>query len=322
MIGMMSRSMILQKGVIKMFLRYLNEEKLYNIKATDGYNVDGESVRFDNPTFPIKAGGFDIVYDDKNVNSFYRQYNVVYEATKEYVVFTNDNTEYKTFFVYDENGFVSVQVTTPGNDIENGVLRFSGKGKEFKYPELEELFDEDGFNLYKVVDGEVVTTTDEEKADWEAEQEKQRREQEEKDLEDAKSAKIQEISSACSNAILAGVEINGSHYGYDMTDQNNILNMTTLALQTGLAVPYHADGEDCRLFTRDEIVEIYVAEETNVTHNVTYNNQMKDYIKSLDDIDAVKAIEYGTPLSGKWLDTYNEMMAQAQEIIKAFTERN
>jgi hypothetical protein len=143
-----------------------------------------------------------------------------------------------------------------------------------------------------------------------------------KDLADVKEMKEAEISAACAAAIVAGVDVNGSHYSYAMTDQNNISNLMSLAQQTGLDIPYHADGENCRLYTKEEIAAIYIAAEMNVTGQVTYNNQMKQYIETLEDIDAVKAIEFGTPLTGQYLETYNTMMAQAEEIIRHIIGEN
>ena len=50
--------------------------------------------------------------------------------------------------------------------MENAVLQFSGQSKEFVNPEQKVLFDEDNFNIYKVVGGEVVKTTAEDKKSY------------------------------------------------------------------------------------------------------------------------------------------------------------
>ena len=57
-------------------------------------------------------------------------------------------------------------------------------------------------------------------------------------------------------------------------------------------MPYHADGENCRLFTPEEITTLYIKEMTNLTHNQTYTNQLKMYIKTLDDKESVESINY------------------------------
>ena len=139
----------------------------------------------------------------------------------------------------------------------------------------------------------------------------------------ALEAKLNEISAASKAAIVGGIDLNGSHYSYETEDQNNISNAVTLANQTKLAVPYHADGESCRLYEPDEITSIYVLEETNLTHNVTYHNQLKLYIQSLTTKAEIEEVKYGeTELTGEYLDTYNMIMAQAQEVIRHFIGQN
>lgn len=48
----------------------------------------------------------------------------------------------------------------------------------------------------------------------------------------------------------------------------------------------------------------------NKMHHITYFNQLKMYIQSLDDIESVSEIEYGYELSGEYLRTYNSAMEQ------------
>lgn len=90
-----------------------------------------------------------------------------------------------------------------------------------------------------------------------------------------------------------------------------------------MAGPYHADGESCRLYEPDEIASIYVLEETNLTHNTTYHNQLKLYIQTLTTKAEIEEVKYGeTELTGEYLETYNMIMAQAQEVIRHFIGEN
>ena len=140
-------------------------------------------------------------------------------------------------------------------------------------------------------------------------------------IEQIKSIKINELRAICHQMIEAGVdvEIGGEiqHFSYTTEDQNNIKDAFDLAYQTGLSVPYHADGESCTLFTPAEITMIFIMNKTNLTHHTTYFNQMKMYIESLDDIDAIQSIQYGDPLTGEYLEDYTNMMVQAQLVITA-----
>ena len=223
--------------------------------------------------------------------------------------------EYNVYYNFNENNFVESYEVNQEEPKENQVFVRTEFSKEGTPSIDDKLFDEDGFYVYKVVEGEVVNTTTEDKEAWEEEKKA-------KELKEAKEKKITEFSDACAQAIIDGVDVNGSHYSYNYSDQNNISNSMNLAIQTGLAIPYHADNENCRLFTRDELIEIYITEELNVTGQVTYNNQMKQYIETLETVEEVEAIHYGTSLTGEYLETYNEMLAQAEEVIRHITEEN
>lgn len=296
-----------------MYIKFLNDGSTYDIE-TDIYSIGNQKIKIDDSRVPAKIGGFELVLDDGSKVD-YSEYKVAWDKTDDFVIFSSDVSVYYTFYLYNEDKYVASYTTTTQSEVENGILKFSGKGRQYEQPEMEALYDEDGFFVYKVVKDEVVATTAADKAPY-------MEEKTAKDLADAKEMKEAEISAACAAAIVAGVDVNGSHYSYAMTDQNNISNLMSLAQQTGLDIPYHADGENCRLYTKEEIAAIYIAAEMNVTGQVTYNNQMKQYIETLEDIDAVKAIEFGTPLTGQYLETYNTMMAQAEEIIRHIIGEN
>lgn len=139
------------------------------------------------------------------------------------------------------------------------------------------------------------------------------------EFEELANSKIQELSSKCQEAITNGIELNGEHFSYTLTDQNNISNIFQLAMSTGLSVPYHADGQDCRLYSKEEIMNIYFSQETNVTHHTTYYNQLKQYVLTLTTEEEINSVVYGQELIGTYLETYNEIMKQASIIATAFT---
>ena len=140
-------------------------------------------------------------------------------------------------------------------------------------------------------------------------------------LEEVKITKIEELRTICHQMIEAGVdvEIGGEiqHFSYTTEDQNNIKDAFDLAYQTGLSVPYHADGKSCALFTSEEITMVFIMNKTNLTHHTTYFNQMRMYVESLDDIETINAIQYGDPLIGEYFEDYTNMMVQAQLVITA-----
>ena len=148
----------------------------------------------------------------------------------------------------------------------------------------------------------------------------------EQTIDEIRISKLSELSSACENEISKGVVIDTKDgtktYSYKAEDQVNLGNALQLAQATKLSVPYHADGEDCGLYTYDEIVKLYIKEMTNLTHHQTYFNQMKMYINSLDDKDLISKIKYGDALTGQYLEKYNQIMTQASAIIQALLGGN
>lgn len=134
-------------------------------------------------------------------------------------------------------------------------------------------------------------------------------------LEELKKQKIQLLSSICRQKIIEGVdvEINGisEHFSYNDNDQVNIKELFDLALKTNVSLYYHADGESCKLYTVEQIVSIYTTNATNKMHHITYFNQLKLYVNSLNTKEAVDVISYGDKLTGSYLQTYNEALSQA-----------
>lgn len=130
--------------------------------------------------------------------------------------------------------------------------------------------------------------------------------------------KLQELSNKCQEAITNGIELNGEHFSYTLTDQNNLKNAFQLSMQTGLSVPYHSNNNTCRLYSKDEISNIFFAQEKNVSHHTTYFNQLKQYILTLTSIDDIKDIEYGQELTGIYLETYEDIIAQSSLITNIF----
>lgn len=143
-------------------------------------------------------------------------------------------------------------------------------------------------------------------------------------LEEIKNTKIEEIFKACNFNIVHGayMEVDGEMqlFSYKPEDQSNLISALQLSIATQMSMPYHADGENCRLFTPEEITTLYVNEMTNLTHHQTYTNQMKMYINSLDNKEEIEAIYYGVELTGEYLDTYNMIMEQSKLVVKKYLE--
>ena len=135
-------------------------------------------------------------------------------------------------------------------------------------------------------------------------------------IEEIRETKIQELSTRCNTQILSGVNVTlGSgevkHFSYNLEDQSNLKELFDIALQTKVPQYYHADGESCKEYSSEDIIQIYVQESLNKIETITYFNQMKLYINSLTDENAIKQIVWGTELTGEYLETYNNAIKQA-----------
>ena len=146
-------------------------------------------------------------------------------------------------------------------------------------------------------------------------------------LDETKQKKINELSTICKNKIESGVTIQIDSvdetfsYGIESGDQGNIDDIFNLAISTGLSQPYHCNGGNCKLYTVQQISELYVACKVLKAKETTYFNQMKQYILELNNKDTIESITYGQELTGIYLENYNAMMAQSQEIINALTTK-
>ncbi|MCM1027119.1 MAG: hypothetical protein NC432_11830 [Roseburia sp.] len=135
-------------------------------------------------------------------------------------------------------------------------------------------------------------------------------------IEELRNKKISALSSVCNRMIISGVAIdidgNMEHFSYSEEDQVNIKELFDLAIQTKVPLYYHADGSGCKVYTVEQIVTLYTTSAMNKMHHITYFNQLKMYINTLNDADTINAMEYGFELTGEYLDTYNAAMTAAR----------
>lgn len=135
-------------------------------------------------------------------------------------------------------------------------------------------------------------------------------------VEDLKKMKISSLSSECNRRIKNGIYITINdlveHFSYTEEDQTNIKELFDLALQTNVPLYYHSDGNSCKLYTAEQIIMLYTSAAMNKMHHITYFNQLKMYVNSLEDADSIIDIEYGIELTGEYLATFNAAMRQAK----------
>ena len=143
------------------------------------------------------------------------------------------------------------------------------------------------------------------------------------DLASIKSVKVAEIKQACESYIYAGTDVimldnSIEHFTYTLADQSNISEMFTAVMAGATEYPYHADGEICKIYTKEQIVTIYGTLSLFKTEATTYHNSLKAQINAMTDVDAISAIKFKeTELTGEYLTNYTAMMASAQTQLNA-----
>lgn len=115
------------------------------------------------------------------------------------------------------------------------------------------------------------------------------------DVEQVRDAKKAEIGAACSAAIYAGIDVNGAHYSLTEHDQTEIMAQLETVKGGAAKVPYHADGELCRMFTAEEFTAVATAAINHIFYHRTYCNHMNAWIKRAT-IEELPAITYGADL--------------------------
>ena len=138
-----------------------------------------------------------------------------------------------------------------------------------------------------------------------------------------KAEKITEIKKDCEDYIYAGTSVTYAdgakeHFTYNLADQSNISEMFTAVMAGATEYPYHADGEICKIYTKEQIVAIYGTLSLFKTEATTYHNSLKAQINAMTDIDAISATKFKeTELTGEYLTNYTAMMTSAQTQLNA-----
>lgn len=129
------------------------------------------------------------------------------------------------------------------------------------------------------------------------------------DVEQVRAAKKEEIGIMCSAAIYAGIDVAGSHYSLTEHDQTELMAQNTAVKEGAAVVPYHTDGELCRMFTAEEFTALAQAATAHVLYHRTYCNHVNEWIKRAG-LDELSAITYGAELPA-------DLAAHMAEIIAA-----
>lgn len=151
---------------------------------------------------------------------------------------------------------------------------------------------------YKLVGNQLVERTEIEKIN---------------DLIDViRAEKLKEVSTACQNTIYGGMDAETSkgikHFSLTLEDQTN-LSHAYESVKAGVEVfPYHADGELCSMYTKDDIEKISEAATKFKLYHATYCNHLNVLIRRATTVDEIEKIQYGMILPNDLLENFNSII--------------
>ena len=114
-------------------------------------------------------------------------------------------------------------------------------------------------------------------------------------IEALREAKLQEVGAACSAAIYAGIDVDGAHYSLTEHDQMELMAQYTLVKEGAAAVPYHADGQLCRMYPAEEFAALAQAATAHVFYHRTYCNHLNAWIRRAG-LEELVGVSYGADL--------------------------
>lgn len=147
---------------------------------------------------------------------------------------------------------------------------------------------------------------------------------EEVTVEYVKNAKISEMNNTCNKVITNGFDTvlsdgESHHFSLTTQDQLNLITLSSLVENGETAIPYHADGELCKFYSAEDIGTIITMATSFKTYHVSYFNALRAYIESLDTIENIRAVTYGTPIPEEY---QSEVLKVLNAQIGASDEEN
>lgn len=130
------------------------------------------------------------------------------------------------------------------------------------------------------------------------------------DVAQVREVKRQEVGAACSAAIYAGINIGEKHYSLTEHDQTEIMAQYTMVKEGAAAVPYHADGELCRMYPAEEFSVLAQTATAHIFYHRTYCNHLNAWIKRAE-LEALGGIVYGVELPEDLADSMAAIISAA-----------
>lgn len=283
-------------------IKFRNSEKIYDVKVDI---ITWRSIiQLSGKELPTEFSDFDVLNDEGVIVDYFEGFDVVYDSGDGYVQLTNDKNIYYDYLVCNENGYVSSSIVTVKESDEYGYLYQSGQGKKYKIFSMD-LYNEDNFFLYKIENGELLNTSDEELEAYLVEKAERELEIAKANFENNKEKKIAE------SKILLGVYLethpltSNCHSGveaqYNVTTEKQSLMASnyltyTIAKQSGVknaTLTWNATGCECEEWTEEEFVTLVLQISEYVKPLVSLQQSYEVAIRNCttqDELDSIQII--------------------------------
>lgn len=140
-------------------------------------------------------------------------------------------------------------------------------------------------------------------------------------IEEVRAEVVKSLNDTTEQTIYAGVDVKTSygdeHFSLTANDQANIGNIFNAVVMGVEEFPYHADGKECVIYPKADIVSLYVAMQTLITKLTTHCNLLRQFANSCEDKGTVKAITLATELTGKLAEQEVKVLASAKAQMDA-----
>ena len=140
-------------------------------------------------------------------------------------------------------------------------------------------------------------------------------------IEEVREGVVRSINDSVEQTITAGIDVTTSygaeHFALTANDQANIGNIFNAVVMGVTEYPYHADGKECVVYTKADIVNIYVTMQTLITKLTTHGNLLKQYVNACEDKDTVKAVTLATELTGELAEQETKVLTSAKTQMDA-----
>lgn len=140
--------------------------------------------------------------------------------------------------------------------------------------------------------------------------------------EEIKTYKKDILNNTCTAEISKGVQIETDKgtetFSLEQHDQNNISSLCLTAMQNPAVayLPYHSNGNECRMFPAKVIISLYLQMQLKITQETTKCNLLRVQLDGETDRDTIMSYTYDTPLNESYQAQYNEIIANTLEIIQ------